>query len=298
MNVTEEFVHFHGDDVVAADPEKALFHVLSVPYEETVSYQGGTAAGPRAILQASAQLELFDGKSVPAEYGIYTAPPVDTTGKPEAVQAKIAAAVGKCLSLNKIPVILGGEHSITAGSVTALQNSYEKFGVIQFDAHADLRESYLGSKFSHACVMKRIYDRKVPFIQIGVRSLSWEEYLFRQEKNIPFRDAEEIVKNGVESFQLPAGFPEQVFITFDIDVFDPALVPATGTPVPGGITWYQAMGLIEKIMEQRICIGMDVVELAPVEGLHSPSFTAAQLVYNMMGYLTRSAVNRRYWSLA
>jgi agmatinase len=289
--------YFHGDDVIPAAPEDALFHIIPVPYEKTVSYGGGTADGPRAILDASCQLELFDGKSNPALLGLYTSRPVSCAGEDKAVLKRITTEVGKTLALDKIPVVLGGEHTVTLGSIKALEQKYDIFGVVQFDAHADLRDSYQGTLLNHACVMKRIHDRSIPIFQLGVRSLSVEEHVLRKEQNILHMDAEEIFRSGVEGFSLPPDFPDKIFITFDIDALDPALMPATGTPVPGGLTWYQSMWLIEKIMQSRICIGFDVVELAPVQTFASPSYTAAQLVYNMMGYLSRSEVNKRFYGI-
>ena len=287
---------FHGEDVKPARPETALFHVIPVPYEESVSYGTGTAQGPAAILAASEQLELFTGKNIPAEYGIYTAPMVDCSDGCESTLVNIEREVAKTLAHHKLPVVLGGEHTVTCGVIEALRKSHDNFGVIQFDAHADLRDSYEGSKYSHACVMRRIHEQGIPIYQLGTRSYSLEEHQYRTAHNIPFRDAEDIYRNGVH-LTLPDDFPEKVFITFDIDGLDGALIPATGTPVPGGLSWYQAMWLIEEIMAERICIGFDVVELAPMAGLHGPDFASAQLVYTMMGYLVASEKNRHYWQL-
>lgn len=289
-------LHFHGEDVVPSAPDRALFHVIPVPFEISVSYGTGTALGPDAILEASAQLELFTGRNIPAEHGIYTAPAVDCSGPCETTLKEIEKQVAATLSLKKIPVVLGGEHTVTCGVIAALRQHHDDFGVIQFDAHADLRDSYEGSPYSHACVMRRIHERNIPIYQLGTRSYSLEEHAFRREHSVPFRDSEDIWKNGTD-LKLPEDFPEKVFITFDIDALDSAVMPATGTPVPGGLSWYQAMWLIASIMESRVCIGFDVVELAPVANLHGPNFAAAQLVYNMMGYLTDSPVNRRYWQL-
>ncbi len=292
----EPQLHFHGEDVEPAKPAEALFHVIPVPFELSVSYGTGTAAGPQAILAASAQLELFTGRTIPAEHGIYTAPPIDCRGSREATLANIEEQVAQTLALGRIPVVLGGEHTVTCGVIPALHRHHERFGVIQFDAHADLRDSYEGSPLSHACVMRRIHEQGIPIYQLGTRSYSLEEHTYRQAHSIPFRDSEDIHRNGPH-LTLPPDFPEKVFITFDIDGLDSAVIPATGTPVPGGLSWYQAMWLIEAIMARCVCIGFDVVELAPVEQLHGPNFATAQLVYNMMGYLTESAVNRRYWGL-
>lgn len=288
-------LHFHGEDVIPSPPIEALFHVIPVPYEESVSYGTGTKDGPEAILAASAQLELFDGKRIPAEFGIYTAPPVSCKGNCTEVLEQIESAVTRCLDLQGIPVVLGGEHTVTSGVIAALRHAYGEFGVIQFDAHADLRDSFEGSRYSHACVMRRIAEQGIPILQLGTRSYSLEEQRYREQQRIPYFDAEEIWKRGIEGIELPADFPEKIFITFDVDGLDSSIMPATGTPVPGGLSWYQAMWLIEKIMNSRICIGFDVVEFAPIPSLHGTAFTAAQLTYNLMGYLVGSPLNRQFW---
>lgn len=290
-------LNFHGDDVVPSAPEEALFHVIPVPYEKTVSYGTGTAGGPAAILAASCQLELFDGKSVPAELGIYTGPPVACEGEPEEVLAVIGRRVTASLGHGAIPVVLGGEHTISAPVAEALAAHHGTIGVIQFDAHADLRDEYDGTPLSHACVMKRIFDLEIPFVQIGTRSYSLEEQRLREREGVTYFDAERIFRKGIEAVLLPEGFPEKIFLTFDIDCLDPSLIPATGTPVPGGLTWYQALWIIEKILQKRICTGFDVVELAPQPHHPGSAFASAQLVYAIMGYLTRSRVNRTFYEL-
>lgn len=288
---------FHGQDVTPQSPESALFHIIPAPLEKSVSYGTGTSSGPAEILRASSQLELFDGKSAPADYGIFTAESVDCRGLVENVLENIQAVVRQSLFSNSLPIILGGEHTVTLGAIEAIAEQHDSFGVIQFDAHADLRESYEGSTLSHACTMKRIWDKEIPILQIGTRSYSYAEQVFRKEHGITYFDAEEICLKGLDVVQIPEDFPEKVYMTFDIDALDSAVFPATGTPVPGGLSWYQALWLIERCMDRRICLGFDVVEFAPVKLLHSCSFAAAQLVYNMMGYLTRSKINRDYWQL-
>jgi agmatinase len=283
-----EQINFHGDDVTPSDPKDALFHVIPAPYEETVSYGGGTSKGPNAILEASCQLELFDNKSTPADCGIFTYPEINCDGAVNAL-TNIKNTVSKTLNLGKIPVLLGGEHTVTNGAVDALIEKYgTDFGVVQFDAHADLRDEYEGSKLSHACVMKRTFDKGVPIYALGTRSYSIEEYNLRQKYNMPYMDAEDIHDNGVDAFEFPEDFPEKVYITFDIDGLDASVMPATGTPVPGGLSWFQAMKLLEKITQQRECVGFDVVEHSPIKSFHGYDFTSAQLVYNIMGYIQRS----------
>lgn len=284
---------FHGDDVVPSPPREALFHVIPVPLERSVSYGTGTAAGPEAILEASAQLEVFNGRGQPAEQGIYTAAPVLCTGTWDEVRFNIRAAVAEPLKLGKIPVVLGGEHTLTGAVVEAVRDYHQEFGVIQFDAHADLRDTYDGTPYSHACVMRRIHEQAIPILQLGTRSYSLEEHHYRLHHRIPYLDSETIWRNG-PVLELPPEFPEKIYLSFDVDGLDSAVMPATGTPVPGGLTWYQAMQLIETVLAGRVCIGFDVVEFAPIEVLPAPSFTAAQLVYNLMGLLSASTINRDF----
>jgi len=295
--MSDQTLNFHGIDVPPSLPESALFHVIPAPYENSVSYGTGTADGPRAILEASAQLELFDGRCIPADSGIHTAAPIDCAGPPPVVLSRIEAAVGRCLTLGKCPVLLGGEHTVTSGAIAALRKKHDRFGVIQFDAHADLRDSYEGSLFSHACVMRRVAEQGIPILQLGTRSYSLEEQRYRREHAIPYYDAEIIWRRGIDTVTVPADFPDKVYLTFDVDGFDAAVMPATGTPVPGGLSWYQALWLIERIMAERVCVGFDVVEFAPLAGLHGAAFTAAQLTYAIMGYLIASPLNRSYWRL-
>lgn len=289
---------FHGDDIPQSYPEQALFHVIPVPYEKSVSYGSGTSEGPSAILSASCQLEVFDGKSVPAHYGIYTAPTVDCSGSHEEIILNIKNAVSGCLALNKMPVVIGGEHTVTNGVADALIEKYgNDFGIVHFDAHADLRDSYEGSKFSHACVMRRCHEKGIPLYQLGTRSYCLDEQQYRSYHKIPYMDAEDVFRLGVEAFNLPEDFPEKIFISFDIDGLCSSIMPATGTPVPGGLSWYQAMWLIERACAQRTCIGFDMLEYSPMNGLHSADFTAAQLVYNMMGIITRSGRAKAFFGL-
>jgi agmatinase len=293
-----EFLHFHGQDVPQSPHNSALFHVIPAPLEKSVSYGTGTFTGPSEIIRASSQLELFDGKSIPADYGIFTAPHIDCQGPVTESLKNIQAVVDTTLAAKSIPIILGGEHTVSLGAIQALAEKHESFGVIQFDAHADLRESYQGSKLSHACTMKRIRDRDIPLIQIGTRSYSYEEQIFREQDKITYFDAEKICQAGINTVQIPENFPDKIYLTFDLDALDSAIFPATGTPVPGGLSWYQTMGLLERCMTDRICLGFDVVEFAPIDMLPSCSFTAAQLVYNMMGYLSRSPLNQEYWQFS
>ncbi|MDB4609658.1 agmatinase [Verrucomicrobia bacterium] len=289
-------LNFHADDVPATAPEDALFHIIPVPFEDSVSYGTGTGAGPLAILEASAQLELFTGKNIPADQGIYTAPAIDCSAGCAATLTNIEHEVTNTLTHNKLPVLLGGEHTLSYGAATALKKHYGEFGIIQFDAHADLRDNYEGSSYSHACVMRRIHELGIPVYQLGTRSYALEEHEYRKCHAIGYRDSEDIWKQGT-GLELPSDFPEKVFISFDIDALDGAIIPSTGTPVPGGLNWYQATWLLEAAIDKRICIGFDVVELAPIKGLHGPDFATAQLIYNIMGMIVASEKNRKFWEI-
>jgi agmatinase len=271
-------------DIKPSSFEEARVHIIPVEMEKSVSYGAGTADGPRAILEASLQLEAFDGKTVPGKAGMCTHHPVKCQAETaEEDIASIAAEVAKVLQKNGLPVILGGEHTLTLGALRAFSNSGRKIGVVQFDAHADLRDSYENNPLSHACVMRRIFDMDIPFVQIGIRSLSEEEYRFRRTHNIQSLDAAGLYKTGIPAEILPWDFPELLYITFDVDCFDTSIMPATGTPEPGGLTWYQVMDLLHKTVVNRKICGFDVVELAPIAGMVAPDFTAAKLVYTLIG---------------
>jgi agmatinase len=284
----KHYQRFLESELGTETPAEPLFHIIPVPFEKSVSYGTGTAAGPAAILAASQQLELYDGTSIPAELGIRTLPPLSCTGNPEEVMAEISAAANDVLLSNSIPVVLGGEHTVTVGVLQAVRQRYDNCGVVQFDAHADLRDTYEGSRYSHACVMRRALDMEFPLYQIGVRSLSREEELLRQAKEIGRLDGAAIGSGTMPDPILPADFPQDLYLTIDVDVFDPGIIPATGTPEPGGLSWYQMMQGLSAIMRGRRMIGFDVVELAPIAGLHAPDYTVARLIYNLFGMIVRN----------
>ena len=279
---------FLASELPQLAPADARFHVVPVPYEKTVSYGGGTALGPAAILEASAQLERWDGASDPGAEGIYTWDAIDCTAEPEAVMGAIAGRVADILGRGKLPVVLGGEHTVTWGVMQGyLQAGVRDFGVVQIDAHADLRDEYEGSKLSHACVMRRVVEARIPLFQLGNRAYSQEERAARLKHGVRYLDADQLVPQGISRFDLPEDFPAQVFFTLDIDGIDPSVLPATGTPVPGGLGWYQTLGLFESVARQRRIIGFDILEFAPIAGFHAFDFAAALLVYKMMGLVQR-----------
>ncbi len=313
---------FLGSELAYCAPnteETAFFHVIPAPLEMTVSYGGGTVLGPDAILAASDQLELWDGESVPARLGIYTHPHVDCTVGTELgtdhcacdlppVLQRIHEVVQKVVEKGACPVLLGGEHTVTYAALAALKARFGRIGVVQFDAHADLRDTYEETRWSHACVMRRaVADLGLPLLQFGVRALCLEEVEARQRHSVWFHDAAMLVQNRLsawarsdlpgEQMIVPADFPQQIYITFDVDGLDPSLMPATGTPVPGGLGWYEALELARLALCGRRVLGFDVVEFAPIEGFHAADFTAARLVYALMGLVERESVRSQSASL-
>ncbi|WP_285907347.1 agmatinase [Pseudodesulfovibrio pelocollis] len=276
--------HFLEGEIPNEKPDKAAVHIIPVPLESTTSYGGGTAAGPAAILAASQQLELWNGSRVPASGGIHTAEPVDCTKEIAKTLDRIEDAVAYALECEALPLVLGGEHTVTLGALRAMKQKYGRFGVVQFDAHADLRNTYQGSPFSHACVMRRAMDDlRVPVFQVGVRAMCAEEADYRKAQSVACLDARKLHLKGIPTQVLPPDFPERIYITFDVDGLDPSVIRATGTPVPGGLGWHDALTLLERITAGRQVIGADVVELAPAPGDHASDFAAAQLAYCLLG---------------
>ncbi len=265
----------------------AFFHILPVPLERTVSYGAGAANGPRAILEASQQLEDWDGKSRPGLLGFHTCGPVDC-GRPLAeVFAETARCCGVCLDQGGVPAVLGGEHTVSYGALRAFAARNIPLGIVHIDAHADLRAIYEGDPFSHACVLRRaVEDFGFPLAQFATREYSREEAAFRKERGILSLDADELAR-GIPESPLPGDFPKDLYVTFDLDGFDASLMPATGTPAPGGLFWHEALRLLENCLAGRRLLGFDVVELAPIPGLHHADFTAARLVHSLMGLAQR-----------
>nr|WP_321482087.1 agmatinase family protein [uncultured Cohaesibacter sp.] len=268
-----------------SNPQTALFEVIPCPLEKTVSYGAGTAAGPLALLEASQELERFDGKSFPIKKGIITSDVINCEQPIELVMKDLRARTAASVEAGRIPVTLGGEHSLSYGAIMGVVDALDApVGIIQIDAHADLRNAYQGHKHSHASVMHLCaVERRLPLMQFGIRALCSEEQDSRMnEAHIQFVDAEKLVTEGITAVDLPEDFPEHVYITFDVDGLDPSIMPATGTPVPGGLSYYQSLQLIAHALKGRKCVGFDVVELAPIEGQWAWDFTAANLTYRLM----------------
>jgi agmatinase len=265
--------------------------IIPAPLEYTVSYGTGAAQGPAAIIAASAQIELYDEETgtIPAEQGISTLAPLDFAGLTHAeALARIHEAVTAVLAHSQLPVTLGGEHSLTAPCVHAVQShaSFAPLGVVQFDAHADLRAEYEGTPLSHASAMRRVIEiPQVKLMQVGIRSISEEEIaaLHAGDVRTTILWAHQLAAGKADFAAALALLPERIYITIDLDAFDPGIMPATGTPEPGGLGWYGVLGMLRLIAATKQVVGCDVVELAPIPGLHAPDFLAAKLTYRLLG---------------
>ena len=273
------------------EPDRSAFESASVliwpvPYEKTVSYGLGTREGPEAIIDASRYMELYDEElgGETADIGIHTLPPMDTERAPEEMIPAIEREAGRLLKTGKFVCMLGGEHSITPPVVRAFRARYPKLSVLQIDAHADLRESYEGTPLSHASAMRRVVE-SCPAVQVGIRSLSIEEA--RAIPSLPTRIfwAKDIAGRTDWIDAAVEALREDVYLTLDIDGLDPSVVPATGTPEPGGLLWYEVLALLRAVAARRRIVGMDLVELCKSSVSNAPSFLSAKLIYKTLGYV-------------
>lgn len=279
---------FLGTTVPSVKPAEAFFHVLPIPYTGVRFKDSAMADAPAAILQASQELETWDGRSTPARHGIHTHPALDCKGSAEKVLERIAAAVAGVVKGGKFSIGLGGDGLVSYGMVKGLlEAGIENFGVIHIDAQADLKEEDNGVVWSEACVMKRIVDEDVPLFQLGVRSLSKEEADARKVYGVKFYDADFLVSRNVNKVELPGEFPDTVFLSIDVDGFDPSVFPSPEA-VPGGLGWWQCLSIIESIAQQADIIGMDFTEYSPVSGQPFHDTAAAMLIYKIMGLVERA----------
>jgi agmatinase len=277
-------LNFGGLEDEFAALEKARAVVLPVPYDFSTSYQGGTRSGPRAILSASTHMELWD-EELGATYraGIHTLPEVEPTALgPEEQCRRVEQALGWILDHGKLPVMLGGEHSITAGAVRAAAARFTGLSVLQLDAHADMRDSYLDSRYNHASVMRRVREH-VPAVSVGIRSYSEEEAEQLRLNPVPMWSARAFRALKGDWSAILGALTDTVYVTFDLDALDPGILPGTGTPEPGGLEWYEAVDLLRAVAGRSRIVGFDVVELAPVAGQPASDFLAARLVYRLIG---------------
>ncbi len=268
--------------------------VIPFTYESSTSYGKGTKFGPDAVIAASSQVELFDEEiksEIYKKVGIHTLNKINPENDLQKFYFPLAKKINEIVSRNKFPITLGGEHTITLGGVSGLKEKYKSFSVLQFDAHADLRDTYEGNKFSHACVMRRVLEQKVVknLVQVGIRNISNDpkdgsEFNFykKNQNKIKIFWAKDSSKWKIK--EIVKNLEKNVYLTFDVDAFDSGIMPSTGTPEPGGINWYQALEILRKVFSQKNIIACDVVELSPIKNLSAPDFMIAKLIYKMIGY--------------
>ena len=291
MNLPFEYARvtigeFGGTTPTATDFERARVVILPVPLDRTTSYVAGTRNGPHEILVASSHIELWDeetGLDVHS-IGVFTLPEMEfPQASMDDVMAEIRRVASELIAHGKFPFVLGGEHSISAPVVAALAAKHTGLSVLQIDAHADLRDSYMGTRHNHACAMRRVLEY-ARCTQVGIRSLSPEEAAVAPTLpteifyDFNMRQHEDWIERVVDSLG------ETVYITIDCDGFDPAIMPAVGTPEPGGLKWYEMLTLLRRVIDSRRVVGCDIVELCPMPGHVAPNFLCAKLIYKILSY--------------
>jgi agmatinase len=285
---------FGGTTPTTTDFDRARVVILPVPLDRTTSYVAGTRNGPHEILVASSHMELWDEETETDVHriGIFTLPEMEFPfGTIDEVVQEIRRVASEIVSRGKFPVVIGGEHSITPPIVAAIAERHPGLSVLQIDAHADLRDHYMGTPHNHACAMRRVLEY-APATQVGIRSLSPEEAAAipslstRVFYDFNMRDDARWVDRVVDSLS------ETVYVTIDVDGFDPAIMPATGTPEPGGLSWYEVLRLLRRVTEQKQVVGFDLVELSPMGGNVAPNFLCAKLIYKFLSYRFGREVGR------
>ncbi|MBN1795694.1 MAG: agmatinase [Sedimentisphaerales bacterium] len=264
-------------------PETAKVVILPVAYDGTSTWIKGADKGPAAIIEASANMELYDIEtdSEPYKNGIYTANAITGNWPPEEMTQDVRQKVADYISQNKFVVTVGGEHSVSIGAIKAYTKKYANLTVLQLDAHADLRDEYLGSKYNHACVTARVKEF-CPVVQVGIRSMDISEKANLDAGRVFF--AKDIYNDKSYIDGVIEMLSAQVYITIDLDVFDPSIMPSTGTPEPGGLLWYDILALLKAVCKNKDVVGFDVVELCPNKNNKAPDFLAAKVIYKMLAY--------------
>lgn len=279
-------VDFGGLPPELSDRAQAKVLVWPVPFEKTVSYGSGTAGGPDAIIEASRNMELYDeelGRET-ARIGIHTLPAAPCDLEPGPMMQSLEQQMSALLDSGKFVCVLGGEHSITPPLVRAHHKKYPRLSVLQIDAHADLRDTYDGTKFSHASAMRRVVET-CPAVQVGIRSMSTAEALAAPGLPTRIFYAKDIVGRTGWIEKVVASLSEEVYLTFDVDGLCPSIIPTTGTPEPGGLLWYETLELLRTVARSRKIVGMDFVELSGSSDNHAPAFATAKLIYRTLGYI-------------
>jgi agmatinase len=282
----EALSNFLGLPMKYSNYKTSKFVIIPIPYEKTTTYMKGTKFAPQAILDASRHLELYDEEldSVTAEAGIATLNPVSIKDPPEKMVERVKSVCLEVLKDNKFPIVLGGEHSISYGFLLAVKEFYNKVTVLQLDAHADLRNSFEGTKYNHACVIRRMREH-ADVVQVGIRSLSKAEADLIKKGNYKVFFAKDLIKRDYRK-EIVKTLERNVFITIDVDVFDPGLIPSVGTPEPGGLEWYEVLDLLKAVIKEKNIVGFDVVELCPNPVNKTPDFIVAKFIYKIIGYIS------------
>jgi agmatinase len=266
--------------------EQAQVVILPIPYEQTTTYGTGTKKGPQALIDASRHMELYDEELDYEVYqvGIHTLRELETVASgPAAMMDRITEVTRGLLDGGKFVVGLGGEHTISFGLVRAHAEHFPGLSVLQFDAHTDLRDTYQGTPYNHASVLRRISEM-VPAVHVGIRSMSREEAAWVKTRGARVFYASEVVGSASVATTISEALTDHVYVTICLDGFDPSIMPAVGTPEPGGLGWYDVLRIVRRVAETRHIVGFDVVELFPMAGNIAPDFLAAKLVYKVLGY--------------
>jgi agmatinase len=275
-------MNFGGNEVVYNYQESGII-IVPVPYDETSTWMKGADKGPDAILDASPNLEFYDLETATEAHlkGIHTILPITEKETPEKLVKAVHDKVSELISDKKFPVVIGGNHSVSIGSIKAFSENFDNISVLQLDAHADLRQSYEGSEFNHACAMARAREC-APIVQVGIRSMSVDELPYA-DKDRMFLSHDLYYNKGLYSKALEK-LTENVYITIDLDVFDPSIMPSTGTPEPGGPAYFELMHFMRDVIKLRNVVGFDVVELCPSATNKAPDFMAAKIIYQLLSY--------------
>jgi agmatinase len=277
---------FGGSGAAATDLKRAQALIIPVPFDATTTYHPGTRHGPAAILRASQQLELFDEETCREVFGagIATLEEVEVeAGSSSSMVTKVHALGKLVLDSGLFPLMLGGEHLLSLGMIQAAASRTDDLSILQLDAHADLRKTYQGTEYSNACVM-RLASSYGSLVPVGIRSLSLEEHQWIEEHQTPVFYAADIRKRSGWQEEVVSHLRPQVYVTIDLDVFDPAEMPAVGTPEPGGLHWYEVLELLRLTSHRRHLVGADIMELCPQPGNASPDFFAAKLAFKLLAY--------------
>ncbi len=273
------------------DHPQAKVALIPAPLEITTSWQKGTKEAPTEILKVSPNLEFFDEETElePQEVlGFFTFPVPELPFDIDMALDVISKIVRETLEEKRFPILIGGEHTVTLGSIKSLKEVYKNLKILHLDAHLDLRDEYLGCKFSHATVVRRIYEMGIPVLSVGVRTLSKEEYEFIKKTNFSLLWMRDLRENWDRSFKIIEDFLKEgeIYLSLDMDVFDPSIAPGVGTPEPGGMSWYEFLQIIKLVVRYNL-IGMDIVETKPIAGNAITEYLAAKIIFKISSYLAK-----------